>query len=137
MLRSADAGPSPAGISDPPRRVLVVDDNRDAADSLAALLSILGHDVSTAYGSQAAVDEAGTLQPDAITLDIGMPDDDGYTTARRLRALPGGERPLLVAVTGWDQQETRQLAVEAGFDYYLVKPPNPETLVVLLRLVRA
>lgn len=115
-----------------PRRVLVVDDNRDAADSLAALLRMLGHDVEVAYGGLQAIDLARSAPPEVVFLDIGMPGLDGHETARRLRALPGMETARIHALTGWGQDQDRRRSAEAGFDRHLVKPPDPATLQQLL-----
>jgi PAS domain S-box-containing protein len=110
------------------RRVLVVDDNRDGADSLARLLAAQGHDVRTVYDGAAAIVEAGRFHPHAVLLDLGMPGMDGLETARRLRAAPVNGAMRLVAVTGWGQERDRARTREAGFDGHLVKPVNPADL---------
>jgi CheY-like chemotaxis protein len=112
----------------PPRRVLVVDDNVDAATSLAELLRHRGHDVRAVFDGAAALEEAERFMPDAVVLDIGLPGMDGYETARRLRKLPGGRRMMIVAVTGWGQDEDRRRSREAGFDHHLVKPAHPDAV---------
>jgi signal transduction histidine kinase len=114
------------------RRILVVDDNRDAADSLAMVLETTGHVVHRAYDGEAALQIAQRLSPDLVLLDIGMPKLNGYEVARRLREQPGGTRITLVALTGWGQEEDRQRAREAGFDHHLVKPATAESLDRLL-----
>jgi len=114
-------------------RVLVVDDNRDGADTLAMVLRAHGFTVRTAYGGQDALTIAGSFQPHAILLDIGMPGLDGYATARRLRAATAVPSPFLVAVTGWGQERDRQLTTEAGFDAHLVKPVDVNDLTALLQ----
>jgi PAS domain S-box-containing protein len=114
------------------RRVLVADDNRDAADSLAMLLSLARHDVRVAYSGREAVALARTFRPDVALLDIGMPELDGYDVARALRKESWGANVWLVALTGWGQEEDKQRACDAGFDHHLTKPVDPETLEVLL-----
>jgi PAS domain S-box-containing protein len=111
-----------------PRRVLVVDDHVDAADSLSLLLSMSGHEVRTAYDGRTALEQAAQLKPDMIFLDLGMPGIDGYETARKVRELQGMEHVRLVALTGWGQDEDRRRTQEAGFDAHLVKPVNPTVL---------
>ena len=103
-------------------RVLVVDDNRDAADSLALLAATLGAETRVAYDGVSALLEAERFHPDAVFLDIGMPDIDGYAVARELRGRPDGDRVHLVAVTGWGQSQDRVRAQDAGFDRHFVKP---------------
>ncbi len=120
---------SPPGAA---RRVLIVDDNRDAVDSLAELLRMLGHDVHTAYDGRSAVDAASHFEPDAVVLDIGMPKVDGYAAARAIRAQPRGEDVLLIAMTGWGQTEDKRRATEAGFDMHLVKPVSLDALLEAL-----
>lgn len=116
-------------------RVLIADDNRDAADSLAMLLSIDGYEVRTVYGGRAAVSAAETFRPDVALLDIGMPELDGYATAREIRRQRGGVDTYLVAITGWGQQEDKRRALEAGFATHVTKPVNPDLLRDLLRSV--
>ena len=106
------------------RRILVLDDNRDAADTLAMMLEILGHEVTRLYDPHAAVAEVERFDPDLVFLDIGMPSLSGYELARQLRAQPDGGRRVLVAVTGWGQPDDRRRTAEAGFDHHLVKPPD-------------
>jgi CheY-like chemotaxis protein len=110
------------------QRLLVVDDNRDAADSLAALLSAMGAEVQTAYDGRSALQLLDELQPEIVFLDIGMPEMDGYEVARRMRQRHGARDVLLVAVTGWGQPADRQRASEAGFDSHLVKPATFDDL---------
>jgi CheY-like chemotaxis protein len=116
-------------------RVLIVDDNRDAADSLSVLLSMDGHDVRTVYGGRAAVSAAETFRPDVALLDIGMPEVDGYAAARAIRALRGSVDTHLVAITGWGQQEDKRRALEPGFATHLTKPVDPKRLRSFLRSV--
>ena len=130
--------PAPAAVEPPSgngrkpparaRRVLVVDDNRTAAEMLAMVLEGLGNQVRTANDGQAAVELAADYQPEIIFMDLGMPNVDGYEAARRIRRRPGGESMLLVALTGWGQDEHKQLTKQAGFDYHLVKPGEFEDL---------
>jgi PAS domain S-box-containing protein len=115
------------------RRVLIVDDNRDAAESLAMLLGLSGCQVALAFDGLAAIATAATFQPDVVLLDIGMPGMDGYETARRLRSTADGSRMLLVALTGWGQQEDKQQAIEAGFDEHFTKPMDSAVLAALLK----
>ncbi|SAL25234.1 PAS/PAC sensor hybrid histidine kinase [Caballeronia arvi] len=112
-------------------RILVVDDNRDAADSLAMLCESEGHVARVAYSSAEALESAPLLQPDVALLDIGLPDVDGYELARRLRR-KGDTMPLLIAITGYGQAEDRLRAQSAGFDYHFVKPVNVDSLLKLL-----
>lgn len=114
------------------RRVLVVDDNRDAADAMAVLLSIDGHHIATAYDGATALASAASALPEVVLLDIGLPDITGYEVARRLRALDGGERVTIVAISGWGQARDKQLAFESGFDAHLTKPADPSQVRALL-----
>jgi PAS domain S-box-containing protein len=114
------------------RRVLVVDDNVDVADSLAMLLELLEHDVAVAHDGLEAIDKAESFRPAVILLDIGLPGLSGYDTARRLRERPEFRDTLLVALTGYGQEEDRRRSREAGFDHHLVKPVNPDDLVRLI-----
>ncbi len=116
----------------PGRRVLVADDNRDAADSLTMILRLAGHEVRTAHDGQQAVEVAEAFRPDAALLDIGMPRLNGYEACRRIRTLLRGEGILLVALTGWGQEEDKRRATEAGFDHHLTKPVDPAALERLL-----
>jgi signal transduction histidine kinase len=113
-------------------RVLVVDDNQDAALSLAMLLEAMGHDVETAFDGDEGVAKAATMLPDLIFLDLGMPRMDGIEAAKHLRALPGGNAITLVALTGWAQQHDLRRTHEAGFDRHLLKPIDPAELDRLL-----
>lgn len=125
---------APAAVAGslPPRRVLVVDDNMDAADTLASLLEVLGATVEVAYGGRKALDVVSTFKPDALLLDIGMPEMDGYEVARTLRASPNHRDLLLIALTGWGQEHDQRLAREAGFSHHMVKPPDIAELRRLL-----
>lgn len=118
-------------------RILVVDDNRDAADTCATLLQVCGHDVRTAYTGRRALEVGDAFHPDALLLDIGLPDLDGYELAQRVRAAPWGRGAALIAVTGWGQEEDRRRAFEAGFDHHLTKPIATEAMESLLRSLPA
>jgi CheY-like chemotaxis protein len=109
------------------RRILVVDDNRDAADSLATLLQMLGHDVRTAFDGVEALEVAAEFRPDVALLDIGLPKISGYEVARHIRATRNNE-VMLIAVTGWGQEADRKLSEEAGFDCHLTKPMTVQAL---------
>jgi CheY-like chemotaxis protein len=114
--------PGPDARAMRPLRVLVADDNRDAADSLATILDMSGNDVSVAHSGEEALRLALLEQPQVIILDIGMPGMNGYEVARRVRALAWGEKVLLIAVTGWGQAEDKQRSRDAGFDHHFTKP---------------
>jgi signal transduction histidine kinase/ActR/RegA family two-component response regulator len=115
-----------------PLRILVVDDNHDAAASLALLLQLKGHDTRIAEDGLEAVAVAGDFRPDAVLLDIGLPRLDGYEAARRIRQLLSDKRVLLIAATGWGQQADRERSQAAGFDRHLVKPADPAVVLDLL-----
>jgi signal transduction histidine kinase/CheY-like chemotaxis protein len=121
-----------AGTDQPRARILIADDNHDAAQSLAMVLGMEGHDVRTANDGVEALQIAEEFRPQVILLDIGMPKLDGYETARRLRTRPWARRTLLFAQTGWGQEDDKQRATQAGFDRHLVKPLDPEVLNQLL-----
>jgi CheY-like chemotaxis protein len=114
------------------QRILIVDDNRDSADSLAKLLTMIGHDVAAAYDGEQAVQEAEKLRPNVVLLDIGMPKLNGYEACRSIRAQPWGRNMYLVALTGWGQEEDRRRTEEAGFNEHMVKPVDPDALMKLL-----
>ncbi len=114
------------------RRILVVDDNRDAAISLALLLNLAGNETQTRFDGQAAVEAAASFKPDAVLLDIGLPKLNGYEAARMIRAQPQGKSIVLVALTGWGQAEDRRKSREAGFDGHMVKPVDLDALKTLL-----
>jgi signal transduction histidine kinase/CheY-like chemotaxis protein len=121
----APVAAAPAG---PSRRVLVVDDNADAALMLTLLLRARGHEVRAAHSGPAALEAAVAFRPEAVVLDIGLPGMDGYEVARRLRTLPELAGALLVALTGYAQEEDRRRARAAGFNQYLIKPVEPDVL---------
>ena len=115
-----------------PRRILVVDDNRDATEGLTLLLKTQGHVVRTAYDGVEAVEAAKAHRPEVVLLDVGLPLMNGYEVARAIRALPWGQQAELIALTGYGQAEDRRLAAEAGFDRHLVKPVQVAQLKAIL-----
>jgi signal transduction histidine kinase len=130
VQRGNESGPAQGATGGTPSacRVLVVDDNLDAADTVAMYLQIEGHVVQTAADGQQAVTSAATFQPDVVVLDIGLPQLDGYEVARRLRQMPATRAALLIALTGYGQKNDRDRAADAGFDCHLVKPADPRDL---------
>ena len=128
-LRTTQA---PSALAVQQCRVLVVDDNREHTDALCLFLRMAGHEVRGAYDAAHGLDEAGRFEPDAVLLDVGLPDMDGFEACRRMRAQPGGEDRVLVAITGWGQADDRRRSKEAGFDAHLVKPVDPEALLALV-----
>jgi signal transduction histidine kinase len=113
-------------------RVMVVDDNRDAAHSLAAVLRLLGADVRVTHDGQAALEVLGEFDPAAVFLDLGMPGMDGYETARRIRARSEARPTIIVALTGWGQEKDRRQTEAAGFNHHLVKPADIAALQAVL-----
>jgi PAS domain S-box-containing protein len=137
LLASNVTEPRAAGLDAAPvaaaaRRVLVADDNKDAADALAMLLALAGHEVRVVHGGRAALAVAQTFRPDVALLDIGMPDLNGHEVARQLRREPWGTCIRLIALTGWGGDEDRRRAIDVGFDRHLIKPINPAALEELL-----
>jgi PAS domain S-box-containing protein len=132
LPRTATAPSFPERTTRTPRRVLVADDNRDVAESLAMLLEFAGHEVYTALDGEAAFQSVEELMPDVALLDIGMPKANGYEVASRIRERPWGREIYLVALTGWGQESDKRRAEQAGFDMHLVKPAAPETIEDLL-----
>jgi CheY-like chemotaxis protein len=112
-------------------KVLVVDDNEDAADSLATLLDVMGYSVRIAYDGPEAIEAADEFQPEVALLDIGLPRLSGYDIARHVRQKRGRE-VLLVAITGWGQEDDRRKAREAGFDHHFTKPADFDMLLELI-----
>jgi CheY-like chemotaxis protein len=119
------------------RRLLVVDDNTDAAESLAALLALDGHQVKTAFDADQALDIADSFKPEVAILDIGLPRRNGYELALDLRRQSGDVPPMLIALTGWGQAEDRTRARNAGFDEHLTKPVDPQVVRALIRSLNA
>lgn len=128
----AQARCDPAPVSEVRRRVLVVDDNVDAACTQAELLRMLGHEVEAAYSGHEALRKAAQFRPEVVLLDLGMPGMDGFEVARRLRTMPEGREALLIAQTGWDQEEDRRRTTEAGFNAHLTKPVDVGILMETL-----
>src|SRR4029453_11192836 len=114
------------------RRILVVDDNRDAAETLAAMLRLEGNEVDTAFDGAGAVSASAQFQPDIILMDLGMPKLDGYEAARAIRRDTQGAGVVLIAITGWGGEVDRQMSHDAGFDRHLVKPVVPTELLAML-----
>ncbi len=134
----ADEPAAPAAVHPAPRqRILVVDDNLDAAQSLAELLTMMGNETLTAHDGLQALDVAAAFRPDVMLLDIGMPKLDGYEVGRRIRQQAWGKDMVLIAMTGWGREEDKRLSLEAGLDFHLVKPVLPADLEKLLANVSA
>jgi len=113
-------------------RILVVDDNRDSALSLAMMLKIMGHDTRTGHDGEAAVSLAESFRPDVMLLDIGLPKMNGYDACRLIREQPWGRGIVLIALTGWGQDEDKLHSKEAGFNFHMIKPVDPDALAKLL-----
>jgi len=128
--RAAGSGKSAATIlmSGPRGKIVIADDNRDAADSLKLLLELSGYDTFVAYNGQQALDLGATERPSVFILDVGMPDMTGYEVARRIRQQAWGRGALLLAVTGWGQDDDKLRARAAGFDHHFTKPVDPEAV---------
>ena len=116
-------------------RILVVDDDRATADTLALLIETLGCEAKAVYNGRDAVEQIVEFEPDMALIDIGMPERDGYDTVAGIRQQPGGTHVILVAVTGWSREEDKRRAYEAGFDLHITKPMRVETLRELLALL--
>jgi len=138
----ADAGelPPEPTVNEPTpltaRRILVVDDKRDSATSLAILLNLTGHKTHIAHDGLEAVEAAATFRPEVILLDIGLPKLNGYEACRQIRQQPWGKDIVIVALTGWGQDEDRRKSQEAGFDGHLIKPVEHAVLTKLLAELR-
>jgi CheY-like chemotaxis protein len=127
--------PAPSTVETRPaerHRVLIVDDNLDSALSLAMLLKLDGHQTETVHDGVEAVEAADRLRPDVVLLDIGLPRLNGYEVCRHIRRQPWGKDVLLIALTGWGQEEDRQKSRETGFDTHIVKPVDHDLLTKLL-----
>ena len=124
-----------AAASSASRRVLVVDDNEDGAESLALLLTLNGHVTYVAHDGVEAIEVAERERPDVVLLDIGLPGLNGFEVSRLIRERAWGKDLVLVAVTGWGQDEHRRASTEAGFDAHLVKPVDHDALMALLASV--
>jgi CheY-like chemotaxis protein len=116
----------------PANRILVVDDHADTVESMAMLLRLLGHEVRVALDGRQAIEIARVFRPDTVLLDLGLPGMSGFEVARRLREEDACKAALLIAVTGYGQEEDRRRTREAGFDAHLLKPADPDTLKALL-----
>ena len=114
------------------RRILVVEDNRDSAESLAMLLELSGHETRIAYNGEDALGEAAQYQPDCILLDIGLPKLNGYEACRRIREQAWAKNATIIALTGWGQEEDRSKSMQVGFDAHLVKPVDESALLEVL-----
>ncbi len=121
------------GVCESSLRILIVDDNRDAADSLSEMLELMGNETGCFYDGQEGVDAALEFEPDVVLLDIGLPDMSGYEACRRIRQQPEGGQAMLIAITGWGAAEDRRRSKEAGFDHHMIKPVDPEGLIAILR----
>jgi CheY-like chemotaxis protein len=121
----------------PPRRVLIVDDNEDAANSLAMILELSGHQTASVYSAVDALQRAAVFRPEVVLLDIGLPGMNGYEVAQKMRELPGLRDIRLVAVTGYGRSDDRLRAREAGFDDHLTKPVEFAVLERTLAGIRA
>jgi signal transduction histidine kinase/CheY-like chemotaxis protein len=132
-IRAGDAATAASkAILTNKQKILVVDDNRDAASSLATFLELTGHDVRVAHDGEDAIRVSEAFRPHTVLLDLGMPGVDGYEACRRIRGTATGKNMRIIAVTGWGQEEDRRKALLAGFDMHLVKPVSPDTLMQLL-----
>jgi len=122
----------PPKHTDAPRRILVVDDDKDGVASLSMLLTMVGHETTVAHDGVEAVDVAATFQPQIVLLDLDLPKLNGYEVCRQMRAASWGSKALIVAVTGWPDESHRLEALEAGFDMHLVKPVSAEVFMTVL-----
>lgn len=127
VMTTASAADEARPISEP-LRVLIVDDNKDAAEMLVTLLQISGHDVHAVHDGEAAVEAAASVKPDVILLDIGLPKLNGYEAAKRIRAQQGDRKMVIVALTGWGQDADRRRSADSGFDAHWVKPVDDQKL---------
>jgi CheY-like chemotaxis protein len=132
LAGAEEAPPAPRASTHRPRKILVVDDNVDAAETLADMLRLLGHEVVVAYNAIAALATAETAKPQLALLDLGLPVVDGYQLAQQIRAHPELAKVSLVALTGYGSERERDRAKAAGFDHHLVKPLDPDLLAKLL-----
>jgi CheY-like chemotaxis protein len=138
VLAASLLSPAPCFFSNRPimdGHVLVVDDDRDTADSLARLIRSFGYETKAVYDGSQAVEEAAAFLPDMALIDIGMPGFDGYETVTRIRQQRASVHVILVAVTGWTRDEDKQRAYESGFDLHVAKPMDIEKLKWLLSLL--
>ncbi len=132
LERHVPGGDEKAAASPLPLKILVVDDNRDGADSLSEMLQLMGNDTRTGYDGEQAVAMAVDYRPDVILLDIGLPKLNGYEACRAIRQQAWSQGMVLIAVTGWGQDKDRSRTREAGFDHHMVKPLDPQELMKIL-----
>ena len=136
LVEAPKSAPTDRVFTDPkntsPRRILVVEDNEDSAEALTILLRLAGHKTHTAYDGLEALEAAAAFRPDIVLLDIGLPKLNGFEVARKIREQPWGQAMVLVALTGWGQDEDRRRSLEAGFNHHLTKPIDPLALTDLL-----
>jgi CheY-like chemotaxis protein len=132
----SEGGPEQSDPAASVRRVLVADDNRDGAESLAMLIESSGHEVFVAHTGVDALQMAAQQRPHVAILDIGMPGMDGYEVARQIRSQSWGTQMMLIALTGWGQEDDKRRAQQAGFDHHLTKPVDPAVLDDLLAVAR-
>jgi CheY-like chemotaxis protein len=137
LAESRLRSPEPAAHPESTFRILVVDDNRDSAESLALMLKLSGHETEISLDGEQALAAAATFRPDVVLLDLGMPKVNGYEVCRRLREQPWGETMTVIAQTGWGQDEDKRRTEAVGFDAHLVKPVDPAALMKVLDLRRA
>jgi len=130
---NAEEAAHPPGLR---RRILVVDDSRDNAESMALLLALEGHETFTAHDGPEAVARAAELAPDILLLDIGLPGLSGYEVCRHVRGQPAGPAMIIVALSGWGQAADKQRALDSGFDAHLTKPVEHDVLTRELESVR-
>ena len=123
---------SPSKVVAKPKRILIIDDNEDAAISLAKLMDFLGHTTCTMFSGSDAVGAAEQFRPDVVLLDIGLPKSNGYEVARKLRECPWAKDILIIAITGWSQPEDHRKSLEAGFDHHMAKPADLNELLNLI-----
>src|SRR5215216_3705362 len=128
--------PETADESSPGRRILIVDDNHDSADSLAMLLEITGNKTYMAHDGVEALEAVEKYRPEVVLLDIGLPKLDGHEVCRRVRRQPWGKDIVMIALTGWGQEEDRRKSEQAGFNGHLVKPVDYDKLLELLALLK-
>ena len=114
------------------RRILVIDDNHDAAQILGMVLEMSGHEVHLAYDGEQAVAMARDLLPEIALVDIGLPKLNGYGVAEHIRAEPWGEKMVLIALTGWGHEDDKRRAIAAGFNFHLTKPVDPDQVDALI-----
>lgn len=134
-IQEAAPEQSSTGLSPDARTVLVVDDNRDAVESMIAVLALEGHDVTAAYDGEEAIALGNQVRPQVVLMDIGMPGMTGHEACRHIRTLDWGERATILALSGWGQEEDRRESMEAGFDAHLVKPVDMDVLLEMLSTI--